>query len=134
MRPNTPEAAFELQVTTHAEPRLRGLCTRSPRRWSTAHSARAYLAVVESAHAATSLAARAEMARFLDAVDRDFFESKADHAERAVLAERMGSEVSDARWLTLSLIIAHELEAATDALAAAALGLRDHVTAGSEWR
>ena len=90
-------------------------------------SARAYLTAVESA--------RTEMRRFLDAVDSvTVLESRADRAERTVLAKRMASEVPDARWLTLSLIAAHHLEAATDALVVAALGLRDHVTAGPEWR
>ena len=98
-------------------------------------SARAYLTAVESARTATSFAGRAEMRRFLEAVDTvTVLESEADAAERAIVAKRVASPISDARWLTLPLTVAHELEAATDALALAALNLRDHVTPAPDWR
>lgn len=64
---------------------------------------------------------------FLESVDRvAVLEDEADGAERALIAASFGG-AEDARALQLVLLVAQALERAADALAHAALALRDHL-------
>jgi uncharacterized protein Yka (UPF0111/DUF47 family) len=71
--------------------------------------------------------ARDGLQGFLESVDRIVvLEDQTDGAERALIAALFGG-TTDARALHLLLLVAQAFEQAADALAHAALALRDHV-------
>jgi uncharacterized protein Yka (UPF0111/DUF47 family) len=91
-------------------------------------AASAWRTCVDSSRAARRGGAVADLAPFLDAVDRVVtLERAADDAERLAAAAIVGGPPSDARVMLVAMRITEHLEAATDALLHGALTLRDHV-------
>jgi uncharacterized protein Yka (UPF0111/DUF47 family) len=118
------EASFRLTLLDDAEDRA----ALAPLADLAVKGATAYVEAIERARHASSAGARDDVQRFLDAVERSTqIEREADDAEREAARAFLRAPAPDARPLIVASAIAHALEEATDALAHAALVLRDHL-------